>query len=107
MEPAFNVGHWADWAAQRTSELQGEGEQASFTFAEASKASDNPAFFVDFDNASVVGRIIFWSTGEYDLHVQQIHAAEPVYISGWPRPVTDENFAEVFGRFVALVREFG
>ena len=107
METAFNIDHWADWASQQTSELQGEGAQVSFTFAEASKASDNAAFFVDLDNASAVGRIIFWSTGDYDLTVQQLDAAEPVYISGWPKPVTDENFEEVFGRFVALVSEFG
>lgn len=107
METAFDIDHWADWASHRTSELQSEGAQASFTFAEASKASDNPAFFVDFDNASALGRIIFWSTGDYDLTVQQIDEAEPVYISGWPKLVTDENFEKVFGRFVALVREFG
>jgi hypothetical protein len=62
---------------------------------------------VDFDHASAVGRIIFWSTGNYDLTVQQLDEAEPVYISGWPKRVSDENFEGVFGRFVALVRECG
>ncbi len=103
----FDFHKWAAWAADRTNRLQDEGAQASFTFAEASKVSDNPAFFLDFDDANTVGRIVFWSTGEYDLTVQQIDAAEPVYISGWPTPATDENFEEVFGRFVALVREVG
>lgn len=104
VKSAFDVNLWADWALKRTTELQGHGEQASFTFAEAAKVSDNPAFFVDFDNANAVGRIIFWSTGDYDLTVQQRDAAQPNYISGWPKLVANENFEEVFGRFVALVR---
>lgn len=103
----FDFHKWADWASRRASELQDEGSQASFAFTEASKASDNPAFFLDLDNANAVSRVVFWSTGDYDLSVQQIDAAEPVYVSGWPKPVTDENFEEVFGRFVALVRENG
>jgi hypothetical protein len=75
------------------------------SFAEASRVSDNPSFFVDFDTASAVGRIIFWSTGNYDLTVQKLDAAEPVAISGWPKLVSDENFEGVFDRFLTLVRE--
>jgi len=105
VEVGFNLTHWADWASQRTCELQGEGAQAAFTFAEASKVSSNPSFFVDLDYESVVSRIIFWSTGDYDLTVYQQDSAEPVRISGWPKRVADENFEEVFGGFVALVRD--
>jgi hypothetical protein len=107
VKAGFNLAHWADWASQRTRELQAEGAQASFTFEKPSEVSANPAFFVDLDYASVVGRIIFWSTGDYDLTVHKQDAEEPVRISGWPECVSNENFEGVFHRFVALVRECG
>lgn len=105
MKAIFDIYRWADWASKRTIELQREGAQASVTFTSHSKASEKPAFFVDLDYAKAMGRVIFWSTGDYAPEVMHIETSKPVFIAGWPRAVTDENFEEVFSFFVATVRD--
>jgi hypothetical protein len=99
----FDFHHWADWAKREAATLQAQGLQASFTCTEESRASDNPSFFVDVDAADNLGRIVVWSTGDFDLSVH-LHLSEEAHpMTELPEQVTDQNFEALFDRFVAAV----
>ena len=80
------------------------GLQASFTFTEESRVSDNPAFFVDVDTDNNVGRIIVWSTGDFDVSVHRNLSETAQPIPDLPSEATDQNFRVLFDRFVAFVK---
>lgn len=99
----FDFYHWADWASQESAGLRSKGLQASFMFTEESRASINPAFFVDFDRGRNLGRIVVWSSGDFDIsiHVDLSTVAHPM--ADLPKQATDQNFKGLFDRFVAEV----
>ena len=99
------IQEWAERARQRVHEMNANGAQATLTFTDASKVSDNPAFFVDLDTPARIGRIVIWSDGTYDVHAAEVGSGNTINIVGWPSPITDENFEETLNRFVELVNE--
>jgi hypothetical protein len=100
----FDFHRWASWASQQAATSRQEGLQASFTFTEESRASDNPAFFVDIDTEGNIGRIVVWSTGAFDLSVHQDLAEKAQAIPDLPSEATDQTFQALFDRFVALAK---
>ncbi len=101
----FDFPHWADWASHASVTLRGEGLQATYVFAEESKASTNPAFFIDLDKNRNLGRIIVWSTGEFDISVHLHLSAEAHPMADLPKQATDQNFKVIFDRFVSEVAD--
>lgn len=99
----FDFYHWADWVSRETAGLRSKGLQASYAFAEDSRASANPAFLVDFDADRNLGRIIVWSSGDFDISVHRDLSTEAHPIADLPQQATDQNFRVLFGRFVAEV----
>lgn len=99
----FDFLHWADWASHASETLRGEGLQATYVFAQESKASTNPAFFVDLDKNRNLGRIIVWSSGDFDISVHLNLSAEAHPMADLPNQATDQNFKAIFDRFVSEV----
>lgn len=99
----FDFYHWADWASQASASLYGKGMQASYTFTEESKASTNPAFFVDLEKDRNLGRIIVWSSGDFDISIHRDLSPEAQPMSDLPNQATDQNFKTLFDQFVAEV----
>lgn len=99
----FDFEHWARWASQRAASLRQQGLAAAFTLTDASRASENPAFFVDLDTVGNMARIVVWSNGDFDLsvHLDNDEKARPV--ADLPRQATDDNFTAIFDRFVGAV----
>ena len=99
----FDFYRWADWASQASASLRSKGLQASYTFTEESKASSKPAFFVDFDKGCNLGRIIVWSSGEFDISIHLDLSKEARPMADLPKQATDQNFKALFDRFIAEV----
>lgn len=96
----FDFLYWADWTSRASATLQGDGLRATYVFSEESSASENPAFFVDLDTSRNLGRIIVWSSGDFDISVHLNLSAEPHRIADLPAQATDQNFGAIFDRFV-------
>ena len=99
----FDFYRWADWASQASLNLHRKRLRASYTFTEESKASTNPAFFVDFETDRNLGRIIVWSSGDFDISIHRDLAPKAHPMADLPEQVTDQNFKTLFDRLVAEV----
>ncbi len=99
----FDVHRSADWASQQANALRAKGFDANFTFTEEFRTSENPAFFVDLDKNSNLGRLIVLSTGDFDMSVISIQSDEPTPIFYIPTIATESNFTALSDIFVKKV----
>ena len=60
-------------------------------------------FFVDVETDRNLGRIVVWSSGDFDLSVYLDLSKEAHPMADLPKQATNQNFKAIFDRFVAEV----